>query len=47
MINQCEKCRGYYLIKMETATNPITGKMGMVVCAEKSCKHIHEWPFKK
>lgn len=47
MITKCEKCGGTYLIKMETAENPNTGKMGMIVCAEKNCRHIHDWPFKR
>jgi hypothetical protein len=46
MINRCEKCHGYYLVKMQTATNPVTGKMGMIVCGDKNCGHIHSWPDK-
>ena len=45
MINRCEKCGCAYLIKMQTVVNPLTGKMGVVKCAE--CNHHHPWPDKK
>lgn len=47
MITRCEKCKGYYLVKMETAMNPVTGKMGYIKCADKNCGHTHDWPYKK
>ncbi len=47
MINKCEKCGCFYLIKMETAKNPVTGEMGYVQCSEKNCGHIHPWPYKR
>jgi len=47
MIDKCVLCGCSYLIKMETAKNPVTGNLGYVQCAEKECKHIHDWPYKR